>query len=746
MSSPRSRSVTPAQLVALLLAFLSLAGLTGVLGAGLVVPLAGSLGVIVKTGPTVLEGLPANFQLVDPAEESMMLDAQNNVLARFYDKRRIVVTSEQISPNMKQAIVAIEDRRFYEHHGIDPDGLARALVNNLSDSSGTQGASTITQQFVRNMLQEKGYLEGDPDLVSEASEVTAERKLREMKLALTLETSMTKDQILSGYLNIAPFGPITYGVEAAAQLYFSTAASELTINQSALLAGLVQSPVEYNPLVNPELAEERRNDVLWTMHDQSIITKEEFDADIAVPVVDMLHPNIQPEGCAGAPRGMQYFCDYAIKQFMADPAFGESAADRDHLLKTGGITIRTTIDQYKQEAAMSALTTALPMDNPYGETGLNDAIASVDPGTGRIVAMAQNTPYGVVSEEAPRDTMFNFAADGAFQVGSTFKVFTLIQWFKEGHGAYDTVGSTNRNYPNGSFKCGGSPITTDDFRVEDLAGKDGPTTVLRATEMSINQAFISMASKVDFCQIFQNAADLGVTAADGSTIAAYPANVIGSGASSPLTMASAFATIINTGVRCEPQALADITDRNENLIKSNVPNCVRAMDETVANKTATLLAKSSAEWYGPREGIYLDGGRPYGAKTGTTDDNSNTWTVGFTPQLATAAWMGYGHASSAQVHDIEVGGTYYSVPYGSTVASNIWAPYMSAALLPEPWAPMPNVFIGDLPRPSPSPSSSASPSTTPAPGGDSSGDNNGNGNGNSGGSSGNSSNPGNGGD
>ena len=174
---------------------------------------------------------------------------------------------------MKKAIVAIEDKRFYEHNGVDATGIARALVTNLGDS-GRQGASTITQQYVRNSLAERGYLEGDADQVSAATEQTTERKLREIKYALALEKTQSKDEILTGYLNITPFGPITYGVEAASQRYFSKSASELNYLEAALLAGLVQSPVQYDPLTHPEAAQERRDTVLATMLDQGVITQE----------------------------------------------------------------------------------------------------------------------------------------------------------------------------------------------------------------------------------------------------------------------------------------------------------------------------------------------------------------------------------------------------------------------------------------------------------------------------------------
>lgn len=706
MSSSSSRSVTPVQLVALLLAFLSVAGLTGVLAAGLLVPAVGSAAVVVKTAPTILDGLPTDLQVVEPAEESTMLDAKGNVIARFYDRRRIVVPSDKIADTMKAAIVAIEDKRFYQHHGVDPDGIARALVNNLTDESGgQQGASTITQQYVRNMLVEKGYLEGDPELVTEATEPTTQRKLREMKYALTLETEMSKDQILTGYLNIAPFGPTTYGVEAAARLYFSDSAASLDWNQAALLAGLVQSPVEYDPLTYPEAAQARRDTVLDVMLEQGVISQEEHDKDVAIPVSQMLNPTVTSEGCSGASSQNAYFCDYALEEFLGDSTYGESRSDRLHLLKTGGITIRTTLDPDKQTDARNSLVSAIPTDD---SSGLDDALVSIEPSTGKILAMAQNSNYGVDSGE----TMSNYAADGQFQVGSTFKIFTLIEWFKEGHSAYESVGRSNRNYYQTEFTCSnGQSIvyTPNPYNVEDLAGKDGSMTVLRATGLSVNQAFVNMATKLDFCNIFQDAADLGITQTDGSVIQAIPSNIIGSGVSSPLKMASVAATLANNGVQCSPTSLALVTDRDEKTLKEYQSSCTKVLDSTVAEQVSTLLTKSAAQYYTSTK---IADGRQFAAKSGTTNENSNTWLTGWTPQLATSSWVGHADASSTPVNDVTINGTFYEAIYGETfVGKNIWGPYMSAALAGTEAVAMPDVNIGTEPTPTPSARASRSAST-----------------------------------
>ena len=698
MSYSHSRAVRPAQLLALLLAFLSVSSLMGVVTAGMLVPIAGPTALAAKSVPSVFNELPGDLQTVAPAEESQLLDSSGGVIAHFYDKQRIVVPSANIADVMKKAIVAIEDKRFYEHNGVDATGIVRALVTNLGDS-GRQGASTITQQYVRNSLAERGYLEGDADQVSAATEQTTERKLREIKYALALEKTQSKDEILTGYLNIAPFGPITYGVEAASQRYFSKSASELNYLEAALLAGLVQSPVQYDPLTHPEAAQERRDTVLATMLDQGVITQEEYDEGIATSVDSMLHPTVSSEGCSGADSSKAYFCDYVLSQFLEDPTFGATRIERERLLKTQGITIRTTLDTAKQDAAYASLTNAIPVGDA---SGLNDALVSLDPRTGKVLAMAQNTTYGIESGQ----TMANYSADGNFQVGSTFKVFTLLQWFKEGHSAYETVGSANTFYPNGSFKCDGRSITTEGYQVNDLAGKTGTMNVVRATGLSANQAFVNMASRVDFCSIFETAYDMGITE-DGEVPSPFPANILGSVSSSPLHMASVFATIANSGQQCKPQSIESVTDRDENVLKEFTADCKEVISPDVANKTAALLTASAGQYY---TATRLGDGRPFAAKSGTTDGHANTWLTGFTPSLATSAWVGHGDNSSQEVSGVVINGVYHSEIFGETyVGQNIWAPYMTQALAGTPVEAVSNANIGATP-----PQRGATPTPTPS--------------------------------
>lgn len=698
----------PASFITLILTFFGISGLMGLLTAGIFLPAVGAGGAVVKAVPQVFEGLPSEIEVVAPAEESLLLDAEGGLIARFYEKRRIVVPQDKIAQVIKDMIVAVEDKRFYEHHGIDPEGIARAFVSNIA-STDTQGASTITMQYVRNALLEKGYLEGDADFAHAAVEQTKERKVREIRYALALEKKMNKEQILTGYLNIAPFGPITYGVEAASRLYFSHSASELNYLEAALLAGLVQSPVAYDPLTFPEQAVERRDIVLAVSLREGLITQEEYETGINTPLDAMLKPSPTSQGCLGATDANAYFCDLAIRQFLNDPEFGETQSQRERLLKTGGLTIKTTLSPKMQTAARNAVVNAIPVDDA---SDLDATIVSVEPRTGKVMAMAQNTNYGL--EEGK--TMANYAADGKFQIGSGFKVFTLIEWMKDQRSAYASVGRPNRTYTGDEFHCGSNTVFMEPWHVNDLPGKDGSFNVITTTGLSINQAFVNMASRVDnFCDIFQTAADFGITE-NGEPVNALPANIIGSASSSPLAMATAFSALSGDGQLCEPQTLLLVTDRHENVLKQFKPSCKEVVTPNVAQQTATVLTKSASRYY---EATKLAEGRPFAAKSGTTDNNANTWLTGFTPELATAAWVGHANSSQTPVQDVVINGQWYDTIYGETFVGNkIWAPFMSEALAGPEVKPMPDVFIGSVPQaprpPAPNQPNAPTPPSAPA--------------------------------
>ncbi len=716
------RKVTAGQFAQVTSAFLLVSVLIGVLVAGMFVPLVGAAGATVKAVPAAFDELPADLELVVPSEESRMLDANGREFARFFSARRIVVPADKIAPIMNSAIIAIEDKRFYDHHGVDPEGMMRALINNLGGNS-TQGGSTITQQYVKNMLLEEGIQAADQDLIDEAQEHSAKRKLREARYAVALEAKMTKEEILTGYLNVAPFGPTIYGVEAASRTYFSKGAIDLTAGEAALLAGLVQSPVQYDPLRYPEAAQARRDIVLAEMLEQEDITRAEYNEAREISVEDMLNPDVRTQGCSGAPDNLGYFCSYVLEDFLADETFGENRAERLSLLQTGGLVLRTTVDRTMQKQAYSAVTATVPV---YDDSGLNTAIVSVVPQTGHIVAMAQNTDYGVTTESAPRSTQvsFNVYSDhgggSGFQPGSTFKIFTLAQWFVENKSAHEMVGDPNRVYRSGVFECGGRSYWTDNFPVGDLSGKDGKFTVIDTMKRSINQAIVNMATQVDYCQIFELANRVGVVTEDGSAIGPEnPSGLIGgSGSVSPLVMATSYATFANNGIKCEPMALLEVADRDGQVLRTYEPKCSQAIDQKIAQQVSTVMRMTADSYY-----YRMD--RPAAAKSGTTDNNANAWMVGYVPQLATAAWAGFANNSSRPVQDIVINGKYWDYIYGGTFIGPMWVDYMNEAVADLPVQDIPNVFIGDIPRPEPT----EKPDGEGDNEGDNQGDNQGNGQG-----------------
>ncbi len=675
--------VTPVQYGASLLGFAVISIIAGVLMAGFLVPVVGATGAVVKAVPASFDEIPGDIDVVIPAEESRMVDAEGKHMARFFSQRRVIVSSEQMADILRKAIVSIEDKRFPTHRGIDAERMVGAMVQIvISGGKKLEGASTITQQLVKNQLAEQALQHGDVDLADEASEVSPERKLREVRYAMTLESKMTKDEILTAYLNIAAFGPNVYGVEAASRAYFSIPASEVSIAQAALLAGLVQSPVQYDPLTEPEAAQNRRDIVLNEMEKDGIITEEEKDEAQALTVDEMLKPETRINGCQGA-GNKAYYCDFVIDEFLSDPAFGETRADRLHLLETGGLVLRTTIRAKEQDAAWNAAVETVPLDQ---EDHLNDAIVAVDPRDGHIRAMAQNTNY--------KDTVVSYTTytggGRGFQPASTFKTFTLLQWFKEGNSAYDTVGLKDRNLPAGSFTCNGQQYYTGAWPVGDLPGKDGPHLVQQVVNQSINQGFVDMATKVDYCKIFEGAHDLGIETVDGEAISPEaPSGLIGGSSDvAPILMASAYGTFANDGIRCKPMGLVEVADRDGKVIKKYEPDCKRVLDSQVAQQVATVL-KRTANQYGR-----VDIWRPVAAKTGTSENNANNWVVGFTPQLASAAWVGFASNSSRPVQDIWINGQYVYAMYGENFVGPMWSKFMIGALDGEPVVDLPEAFVG----------------------------------------------------
>ena len=699
-SDPRriTRTMPATQLVALLLAFVLAAGVGGVLAAGLVIPAVAGVNAAANSTVEIYDEVPAELEPRPMSQQSRIYAANGKLLATFYAQNRIVVPLDEISENMQHAVIAIEDERFYEHGGIDVQGMTRALANNVAGHA-TQGASTLTQQYVKNMLIDQALQDGDQFAVIKASEDSISRKLTEAKMAISLEKTMSKDEVLQGYLNAAQFGSRSiYGVEAASRYYFDKHASELSIVEAATIAGITKSPSRFDPTVNPEEAKERRDLVLQNMWKLGYISTEERDEAKAMSIKKTLDVNPTEIGCAAA-GDSAFFCDYVTKEIVTNPVFGETKAERQQLLYRGGLEIHTTLDPKKQKAAANAVKNAVPAGD---SSGLQSAIASVEPGTGKILAMAQNIPY-TPSEGKEGTTRVNYAADpthgasGGFQVGSNFKPFVLAEWLKEGHTLSERVNANEVTRTVGNFQTkpcvgwlGPEPWTPGNAE----GGGQGYISALEATYRSVNTAYASMGYELNLCNLRNTAWDMGfrptrsednngavINNPKRENIDVRAPMILGTQESTPLYQAAAYATLATGGTYCSPVAITAVTGPggkeydvpdakcDKNALPSNVANTVvYAMEKVFTEGTARTLGG-------------LADGRPVAGKTGTSNASAQTWFTGFTPNLSTSVWVGNADKPNEDhTNGGVVNGKPYRVLYGSTVAAPAWKEYMDQAI------------------------------------------------------------------
>lgn len=698
------------QALAALLSFFLLCGLGGSLLAAMAIPVVATSGTATNAVTKIFDDLPTKIDFTLPSEVSTIVAADGTKLASFYSENRIVVASQDISQFIKDAAVAIEDQRFYQHNGIDAQGILGAAFSNLTGSS-LAGGSTITQQYVKNALLEKGRIEEDDEQIAAATEQTIARKLNEARFAIAVENQMTKDEILTAYLNIAQFGPSQYGVEAASRYFFSTAAKDVTLEQAAMLAGITQAPGRWDPVSNPEGALKRRNTVLGTMLEQGYITQEQYDVAIAVPIEDMLKVSPAYNGCEEAGISAN-FCEYVVRDVLNSDALGETRDERISKLYRGGLVIQTTINPAEQQQAYDAIIKRVPIGDP---SGIDIALSSIEPGTGNIRAMVQNRPFGNPSDAEPTATKVNnnvgedMGGGSGFQPGSTFKIFTLVDWIAKGHSPYEKLnGSRKITIPARDWKISCAPGLADTFSPSNNDGENfGLIPATTAAKYSVNTAFTQMSSKLDLCDITRTAeamgarqggyvtADLvkeltnagmtGVKEGDIAPIIPRPSQVLGVNPTTPLSMASAVSTLAADGLACQPHSFTKITDRAGNILIERQPECRQVIDKNVARAVNGVLQQV------PQPGAtgsaaQLAGGRPSGGKTGTTDSSYHMWYVGYTPQLATSVWTGHMNGNIPMLN-VTVNGVYYSTVYGGTLAAPAFRDFMNSALADQPIVP-----------------------------------------------------------
>lgn len=691
------RKVNIVQAIALLLTFALLAGTGGLLAAGFILPLAAGANTLTDETVQVFEDLPDELEPGPLSQKSTIYDKDGNVLANFYLENRTVVPLDEISMDMQNAVIAIEDKRFFAHGGVDIAGIGRALAVNVLTNR-EEGASTLTQQYVKNVLIEQAKREDDQQAIAAASESTPERKLREAKLAIAVEKKMSKLEILERYLNIAQFGASVYGVESAANYYFNKSAADLTIVEAATIAGITQAPNKYDAAAYPEANLGRRNIVLDRMYAEGFITKEEHAEARATPVEDTLNVTPVENNCEAA-GDAGFFCSYVTQVILSDPVFGETREDRRQLLLRGGLEIHTTLDSALQQVANEKLRETVPADDP---TGIADALVSVTPGTGEILVMAQNRKYVANSDDAGvGETSVNYSTDQAhggsrgFQAGSTFKPFVLAEWLKSGHNLSERVNASRQTWTSSDFSTSCEPGLLNGMVPWNPANADGQAsgqiTVLTAAANSVNTAFVNILSQLDLCDVADTAYEIGYRPArtsDEGTVTITPSMVLGTQDTSPLAMANAFATFASGGTYCDPVAITSITDADGNELEIPGANCRTVLDERVVSGVNYALQEVLNTGSG-RVAQLVDG-RTAAGKTGSTNENVHTWFVGYTPQMATAAWVGHPDRKVPMV-GITINGVTYNRVYGSTLAAPLWKSYMDVAL-----ADLPNQAFGEV--------------------------------------------------
>jgi penicillin-binding protein 1A len=540
------------------------------------------------------------------------------------DVVRTVIPWSRIPTVLRRATVAIEDERFYEHKGVDYNAIVRAGVRNLESGENLQGGSTITQQLVRAL-----YIK-DPQR-------NLPRKIREAKLASELEEERSKTWILHHYLNDIPYGTVggrtAIGIEAAAVVFFSKHAEDLTLPEAATLAGLPQAPSQYNPFRNPTAALERRNEVIERMAENGFISRSEADAAAQSPL-GVKH------GTRYSTRREPYFFDFVQEQLIQKYGVG--------VFRRGGLKIHTTIDPDLQDAARKAIAGQLPY-----ATDPSSAIVTIDPSNGYIRAMASSGTY--------KDRSFNLAAQGHRQPGSAFKTMVLTTAIRKG---VDPNRTTYTSKPLQLDMGDGSPP----WEVKTYDGSyRGSMNLTQATLASDNTVYAQLILDLGAKAVRETAELMGIT----TKLDAYPAEGLGGlrlGVS-PLEMANAYATLASGGMRNQPKAITKVVFPDGKSDDLGQPKRERVFSDGVAYEVTKILQQNVLGGTGTEAQI----GCAAAGKTGTTDNFNDAWFVGYTPHLSTSVWVGYPNAlvEMRSVQGISVA--------GGTFPARIWHDYMTVA-------------------------------------------------------------------
>ncbi|MFR0591150.1 transglycosylase domain-containing protein [Bifidobacterium thermophilum] len=687
---PKKNSLTARRALALLLAYLTLCIAGGVVVSLMAMPAVfGANNAAKALAPSLtVEGIDFDVTSL-PQKSTLYASDGKTVIASFYAQNREVVPIKNISVYMQRAVVAREDRRFFEHAGVDVQGVLRAFVQTYVAKGDTQGGSSLTQQYVKNVLMVKAREDDDPIAEYHASEDTVARKLREMLIAVQMEKKYSKYEILQGYLNIAQFGSGSlYGVEAAAKRYFNTTAANLSVVQAATIAAITKNPEKYDPSIeaNQKTSEEQRNIVLDLMLQEKFITKAQHDKAKATPLKDTLNIQSVQQGCQVA-GDAAFFCSYVTNQILNSKEFGNTAQARQKLLNEGGLEIYTTMDVNANNAAMKAARDTIPVDDP---TGFEVTIAAVKPGTGEVLGFGINRTYDATdaAKTDPTRTSINYAVDQkdgggiGFNVGSTWKPINMIAWMLQGHSINQSL-RTYTSYANSSFNCS----KFSGHGTWSLHNSEGGTvsqeTPLQGLIKSHNTTQASMTQQIGLCAIADAAKTVGYHNAILGQEDVYSANsfnppmIIGSVQASPLTMANVYATIAANGVECTPIAIKKVIKQNGKSVKVPSANCHQAIAPEIAQTTAYALNQGVLK--GEAKAAQLDNNRKTFAKTGT-NEQTYMLTAGFVPNQV-AAFVAVGNAEVQESFSGKtINGVSHGTWYGMYIASPAWKEFVDTYL------------------------------------------------------------------
>jgi membrane peptidoglycan carboxypeptidase len=745
MVTPRSgyAGVTGAgRLISHLVTFIVISALAGVLIAGLTLPFVGTVGLAAKSASDQFLDLPDDFQTPVLPQRTTIRADNGSVIAYTWGNfgNRVVVPMADINQDMPHALVAIEDMRYYQHGGIDIKGTVRAMLEDEQSDADVQGGSSIAQQYVKNVL----LLEAGTNPAAQQAAIadTFSRKITELKYAIAVEQDLTKDQILERYLNLVYFGNNAYGVEAAAEEYFSTTADKLTVPQAALLAAIVNSPTEYNPFEYPKAALARRNIVLQKMADPSLnyITPAQAAQLEKTPLG--LHPTTPLNGCITAAGSATFFCNYVYESFLLDPTYGKTEADRQAMWNLGGLNIVTTMDPTDEAASSKAISA-----HTYPGDKVASALAMIQPGTGEIKAIAQSKSMGSGRNQTYQDLAADDLHNGGqgFQAGSTFKIFVGLAALEDGVDPNQVIVApetltTLLGHHIPACANGESYIIWDDGKNGSKAytptNDDGATqsvNMAQAYWYSVNNYFTQMEGTTGLCVPAEIAQSMGVTLDNDTDVGApllqIPSFTLGTNYVTPIAMASAYATLAAQGTYCEPYVIVSVSDASGKQYGGQTRVCRQVIAPNLTNEITSMLQGVLTQ---PGATAAGDGiGRPAAGKTGTTTSSIATWFDGYTPQLATAVWTGFiSPTKNERMENLRIGPTYWSGQvYGADVSAPTWQEAMEGATagMPVEYFTPPTGFAPAPPK----------PPTTGATSGAGGGNGNNNGNNNGGGNNGN---------